>query len=93
MKSEDLRKSNETLIESWRNFWNVNVPFSVELGRTKLRVREIIELQADSIIKLPRSTGEGVDIFVHNQPLLRGEIVAIEDRSGVRVSEIVTEEN
>lgn len=65
---------------------------TVELGRAKLKVRDILDLKESSIIKLSRSTGEGVDIRADNTPLLRGEIVVIEDRAGVRISEILTGE-
>jgi flagellar motor switch protein FliN len=87
-----MKTENEKIIASWSDFLDLLLPLSVELGRTKLKLREILELVPSSIIKLSRSTGEGVDIRAGNQPLLRGEIVVVEDRAGVRVSEILTEE-
>lgn len=92
MKSE-LEKTLEKTVESWSGFLDINVPLSVELGRVRLRVREILELKSDSIIKLSRSTGEGVDIRASREPLLRGEIVVIEDHAGVRINEIIVQEN
>jgi len=87
-----MKTENEKIIASWSDFLDLPVPLSVELGRTKLKIREILELAPASIIKLSRSTGEGVDIRADNKPLLRGEIVVIEDRAGVRISEILTGE-
>ena len=87
-----MKTENEKIIASWGDFLDLPVPLSVELGRTQLKIREILELAPTSIIKLSRSTGEGVDLRVDNKPLLRGEIVVIEDRVGVRISEILTGE-
>lgn len=87
-----MQQSNEEIIESWRNFMDLRLPLSVELGQANLKVREILELQPLSVIKLSRSTGEGVDIRVDDKSLLRGEVIVIEDRAGVRVSEIVENE-
>lgn len=88
-----MKTENEKIIASWSDFLDLPVPLSIELGRTKLKIREILELAPASIIKLTRSTGEGVDIRADNKPLLRGEIVVIEDRAGVRISEILIGEN
>ena len=58
-----------------------------------MKIREILELEDSSIIKLSRSTGEGVDVRADNQTLVRGEIIVIEDRAGVRINEINTRKN
>lgn len=85
--------TNEEIIESWKDFMDLPVELSVELGQTTLKVRDILELEPAAIIKLSRSTGEGVDIRADNRSLVRGEIIVIEDRAGVRINEIVAEEN
>ncbi len=87
-----MQEENEQIIESWREFLDLSVKLSVELGCTKMAVRDILELKDSSIIKLTRSTGEGVDVRVAgDKSLLRGEIIVIEDRAGVRINEIITE--
>ncbi|MEJ7617238.1 MAG: FliM/FliN family flagellar motor switch protein [Pyrinomonadaceae bacterium] len=94
--SEDLPLSpavgaaNEATIASWRDFMDLPVPLAVELGRTKLSVRAILELEVNSIIQLARSTGEGVDVLASRCTIGRGEIVMIEDRTGVRINEILS---
>ena len=87
-----MSETNEEIIESWREFLDLRLNLSVEIGRTRMKTREILELAPSSIVKLSRSTGEGVEVFADNRPLLRGEIVAIEDRTGVRINEIIVEE-
>ena len=88
-----MKTDNEATIASWGRFLELPVSLSVELGRTSMKVRDILGLEPDSVIRLSRSTGEGVDIRADNKPLMRGEIVVIEDRAGVRVNEIVAGEN
>ncbi|MBS1792401.1 MAG: FliM/FliN family flagellar motor switch protein [Acidobacteria bacterium] len=88
-----MKNENEETINSWHRFLDLPLELSVELGRTRLKIRDILNLAPSSIIKLTRSTGEGVDIRADNKSLLRGEIVVLEDRAGVRVTEIVKEDN
>ena len=89
----DLRAANESEMQAWHDFLDLGVQIAVELGRTKLKAREILELEQNSIIKLSRSTGEGVDMLAGGNPIARGEIIMIEDRTGVRINEVIAEEN
>ena len=91
--NQRLHEANERRIESWRDYLSLSIRLSFELGRTRLKFRELLEIKADSILKLPRSTGEGVDVFADDQPLVRGEIVVIEDRAGVRINSVITQED
>ena len=77
------------IIASWRDFLDLRLSLSIELGQTQIKVRDILDLTPSSIIKLSRSTGEGVDVRAGNESLLRGEIIVIEDRAGVRINEII----
>ena len=88
-----MQTANEKIIESWRDFLDLRLKLSIELGQTRIKIREILDLEPSSIIKLSRSTGEGVDVRADNESLLRGEIIVIEDRAGVRVNEIFMKEN
>lgn len=88
-----LRAANEELIESWRDYFDLSVPLTIELGRTRLSVRQVLDLELHGIVQLSRSSGEGVDVLADNRPLARGEIIMIEDRAGVRVNQIIAEED
>ena len=88
-----MKDENEKILASFAGFMDLPISLSLELGRAKMSVREILDLGPSSIVKLGRSTGEGVDIRADNKPLMRGEIVVIEDRAGVRISEILTDAN
>ena len=85
-----LRATNEADLAAWRDFLDLIVPLTVELGRTRLTARAILELEAHALIQLSRSSGEGVDVLASGKHVARGEIIMIEDRTGVRISEVVT---
>ncbi|WP_214740118.1 MULTISPECIES: flagellar motor switch phosphatase FliY [unclassified Exiguobacterium] len=69
--------------------YDVPLNVTVELGRTKKSVREVLELSQGSIIELDKLAGEPVDIYVNQQRIARGEVVVIEENFGVRVTEII----
>lgn len=87
-----MTKDCDEIINSWRNFLDVPLEMSVELGRTKMPIREILALAESSVVKLNRSTGEGVDIRADEKSLMRGEIIILEDRAGVRITEVIKED-
>lgn len=64
---------------------------TVELGRTKRSVKEILELSAGSIIELDKLAGEPVDILVNNKLVAKGEVVVIDENFGVRVTDIISQ--
>ena len=68
-----------------------DVPMTVaaELGRTKMLVKEILRLGVGSVIELSRMTGEPVDILVNGKVIARGEVVAIDENFGVRITEVL----
>ena len=68
---------------------DVSVEISVEIGRTKLTIGELLSLSKGSVVELNRIAGESVDIFVNEKLLGKGEIVVINERLGVRVLEIL----
>ena len=88
-----MEKACEEIIQSWRDVLDVPLSVDVELGRTTLKMQEILDLEEGSVVQLPRSTGEGVVVLADDRTLVRGEIIVIEDRAGVRVTEILAEEN
>ena len=68
---------------------DVSVEISVEIGRTKLTIGELLSLSKGSIIELNRVAGESVDIFVNEKLLGKGEIVLVNEKLGVSVIEIL----
>ena len=69
----------------------MNVPLQVtaELGKCKMAVAEILKLGTGSIVELDRLAGGPVDLLVNNKLVARGEVVAIDENFGVRVTELI----
>ena len=63
---------------------------TIELGRTRKALRDILDLTPGVVIELDKHAGEPIDILVNNRPLARGEVVVFEEVLGVRVTEIIT---
>ncbi|MFC1495943.1 flagellar motor switch protein FliN [Candidatus Margulisiibacteriota bacterium] len=67
----------------------IPIEVAVELGRTKLTLREILELKEGAIIELDRLAGEPLDLKVGGQLIAQGEVVAIDDSYGLRITNVV----
>lgn len=70
----------------------VPLEVSVEIGRTKRLVKDILEFTQGTLVVLDKMAGEQVDLFVNGQCIAKGDIVVVEDNFGIRVTEIVTRE-
>ncbi len=70
----------------------VPLEVSVEIGRTKRLVRDILEFTQGTLVVLDKMAGEQVDLFVNGQCIARGDIVVVEDNFGIRITEIVSKE-
>ncbi len=70
----------------------VPLEVSVEIGRTKRLVRDILEFTQGTLVVLDKMAGEQVDLFVNGQCIAKGDIVVVEDNFGIRITEIVSRE-
>jgi flagellar motor switch protein FliN len=88
--SQDLTKEL-TLNQSMNLPLLLDIPLEVvvELGRTKKKISEVLELTSGSIVELDKMSGEPVDVYVNNKLVARGEVVVIEEHFGVRIKEII----
>ncbi|MCR6671741.1 flagellar motor switch protein FliN [Devosia ginsengisoli] len=69
--------------------FDVPVRISVVLGRTKMPVSELLRLDTGTVIELDRQVGEAVEIFINERLVARGEIVLVENKLGVTMTEII----
>lgn len=67
----------------------VCLPISVELGRSRMKIKEILELNPGSVVQLDKLPEEPVELLVEGKPLARGEVVVVGDRLGVRITELI----
>ncbi|GAB7388227.1 flagellar motor switch phosphatase FliY [Bacillaceae bacterium] len=73
--------------------YDIPLQVTVELGRTKKLIKEILEMAPGSIIELDKLAGEPVDILVNNKLIAKGEVVVIDENFGVRVTDIISHED
>jgi flagellar motor switch protein FliN/FliY len=81
-----------TAYEEIGHLKDIPVDVDVELDRKKMSVREILLLEKGSVIKMMRSAGENIDIYVGGAMLGSGEIVIIEETVGVRITDFNEED-
>ena len=84
-EGEEDRTNQEMLMK-------VPLEISVEIGRTKRLVRDILEFTQGTLVVLDKMAGEQVDLYVNGQCIAKGDIVVVEDNFGIRITEIVSRE-
>jgi flagellar motor switch protein FliN/FliY len=85
MQSDGIERSASDLAA----VYDVPVNIQAVLGRTHLEVASLLRLQRGSVIELDRKVGEAIDIYVNNRLVARGEVVVVDDRLGVTMTEII----
>jgi flagellar motor switch protein FliN/FliY len=74
---------------SLENVYDIPVQVTVVLGKTSMQVNQLLKLGRGAVIELDKKVGEAIDIFVNNRLVARGEVVVVEDRIGVTMTEII----
>jgi len=69
--------------------FDVPVQISAVIGKTSLSVSELLKLTQGSVLELDRKVGEAIDIYVNNRLVARGEVVVVDERLGVTMTEII----
>ena len=68
--------------------YNIPVKVSAVLGKTNMKVGQLMKLNKGAIIELDRKVGEAIDIYVNNNLVARGEVVVVDDKMGITMTEI-----
>jgi len=68
---------------------DISLPITIELGRTSMLIRDVLQLGPGSVIELDKVSGEPVDLYVNDRKFARGEVVVIEENFGVRITELI----
>lgn len=87
----DTPSLNDAEAKNLSMLLDIQLQVTVELGRTKRSIKEILELSQGSIVELDKLAGEPVDILVNNKLIAKGEVVVIDENFGVRVTDIVSQ--
>ena len=69
---------------------DVPVTLSMEVGRTRIPIRNLLQLNQGSVVDLDRAAGEPLDVFVNGTLVAHGEVVVVNDRFGVRLTDVVS---
>jgi len=71
---------------------DVDLPVSIELGRTKMTISDILALGPGSVVELNKLAGEPVDLMVNSKIVARGEVVVVDENFGLRITQLMTPE-
>ncbi len=69
--------------------YDIPVQVSAVLGKATMQVNQLLKLGRGAVVELDRKVGEAIDIYVNNRLVARGEVVVVEDRLGVTMTEII----
>ena len=69
---------------------DIPVQLSVELGRTKVPIKQVLQLKPGSIVELDSVAGEPVDVLVNGYLIAQGEVVVVNGKFGIRLTDVVT---
>lgn len=88
---EDLQEFaiGEPMANDVTAIYDIPVQISAVLGRSNMQVSQLLKLGRGAVVELDRKVGEAIDIYVNNRLVARGEVVVVEDKLGVTMTEIV----
>ncbi|MBK4716730.1 MULTISPECIES: flagellar motor switch protein FliN [Tenebrionibacter/Tenebrionicola group] len=69
---------------------DIPVKMTVELGRTKMTIKELLRLSQGSVVSLDGLAGEPLDILINGYLIAQGEVVVVSDKFGIRITDIIT---
>jgi flagellar motor switch protein FliN/FliY len=79
----------EAMVNDVTAIYDIPVQISAVLGRSNMQVSQLLKLGRGAVVELDRKVGEAIDIYVNNRLVARGEVVVVEDKLGVTMTEIV----
>jgi len=81
--------SFEQVVTDLMPFIDTPLKMEIQLGQARMTIRELLDLEAGSLVELKKSAGEPMDVLCKDRILIRGEVTVLEDSLGLRVTEIV----
>jgi flagellar motor switch protein FliN/FliY len=88
----DPDRDTDRTAEDLEAVFDVPVQVSAVLGRARMEVGELLKLGPGAVLELDRKVGEAIDIYVNNRLVARGEVVLVEDKLGVTMTEVIKAE-
>lgn len=91
LAADDLAKASDTFPSNLDFLLDVSLNVSVEVGRTKMTIQDLLQLCQGSVIELSKLAGEPLDIYINERLVARGEAVIVNEKFGVRVTDILSQ--
>lgn len=90
---KEKSKEDENILNAIRDelhqYLDIPLTVSTELGRTDITVREVLKLREGSVISLDKLVGEPIEIYINGLLSAKGEVVVVNDRFGIRVTDVI----
>ena len=83
-------QGNESGVHSLDFILDIPLKVTVELGRTRMSVRDILQLAQGSVVELSKFAGEPLEVFVNDRLVARGEVVTVNEKFGIRLTDILS---
>jgi flagellar motor switch protein FliN len=81
------RIDGQSVMEEFSDVLDILMRVTLEVGRKGMRVRDILQLKPDSVVEVGKSAGENVDVYVNGKLVAFGEILDMENKAGVRLTD------
>lgn len=89
-KPLDAAQNGHSSMRDLEMIMDIPVKLTVELGRTRITIKQLLELAQGSVIELDGLAGEPMDILINGYLIAQGEVVVVDDKYGIRITEIIT---
>ena len=90
--ADKIIKATESTPRNLEFLLDVTLQVTVEVGRCRMTVQDLLQLGQGSVIELTKLAGEPLDIFINERPIARGEAVIVNDKFGIRITDIISQQ-
>ncbi|MGO1297878.1 MAG: flagellar motor switch protein FliN [Vibrio sp.] len=92
---DDLKDTSEPMSDDERrkldSIMDIPVTISMEVGRSKISIRNLLQLNQGSVVELDRIAGEALDVMVNGTLIAHGEVVVVNDKFGIRLTDVISQ--
>ncbi len=78
-------------LAEYGDYLDIPMQITLEIGRREMQVRDILMLQPSSVIDIPKAAGENIDVYVNGKLVAFGEILEMENKAGIRLTDFFTQ--
>jgi len=90
LKTEKNEKTDQSTTRDIEFLLDIPLEIAVQLGKTKMLIKDLLQLSQGSIVELDKLAGETMEILVNNKLVARGEVVVVNEKLGVRLTDIIS---